>query len=355
MNPVDVLVVGLGPAGGAAAAAAAAGGLSVMGIDRREQIGLPVQCAEFIPLPLGSYAQDDGVILQAVSGMKSYLPSGAVEQSAFPGWMIDRAKFDQALATQAQRNGARLHTSARLVAIDSAQRTARIYLDGAEHRIGYRMLVAADGPHSQVATSLGWPALQVVYTRQYTVELKQRYADTDIWLSGDYPGGYAWLFPKGGLANIGLGIDKSHAPDLKQPLDALHRQLVRQGLVGETILSRTGGAIPVGGMRERLMAGEGIVFVGDAAGLTHPITGGGIPAAVLSGVRAGEAAVDWLVGGRTDALEDYEQDMRDQYEATLQRAVARRQWLAQFWNTDAARDDAVHRRGWIAFPEYFEQ
>ena len=251
---VDVLVVGLGPAGGAAARAAAAGGLRVLAIDRREVIGEPVQCAEFIPLPLGGYARGPGVILQAVTGMKSILPSGVVEQSAFPGWMIDRARFDRALAEEAQKNGAELRQATRLAALDATQRRATLHSAGQAETVAWKVLVAADGPHSTVAGELGLPPLESVYTRQYTVDLKQPYADTDIWLSGDYPGGYAWLFPKGVRANLGLGIDKAWATDLKRPLDALHRQLVRQGLVGETVHVRTGGAIPVGGLRERLVA-----------------------------------------------------------------------------------------------------
>ena len=50
---VDLLIVGLGPGGGSAAASAAAAGLSVVGIDRKQQLGSPVQCAEFIPNPMG--------------------------------------------------------------------------------------------------------------------------------------------------------------------------------------------------------------------------------------------------------------------------------------------------------------
>ncbi|MBZ5583735.1 MAG: geranylgeranyl reductase, partial [Acidobacteriia bacterium] len=58
--------------------------MSVLAVDRRKEVGVPVQCAEFIPLPMGRYAQADGVLLQQISGMKSLLPSGAVEKTAFP-------------------------------------------------------------------------------------------------------------------------------------------------------------------------------------------------------------------------------------------------------------------------------
>ena len=68
----------------------------------------------------------------------------------------------------------------------------------------------------------------MVHTRQYTVPLQRPAADTDIWLSPEYPGGYGWLFPKGRLANLGVGADKRLAADLKGPLDRLHRRLERE-------------------------------------------------------------------------------------------------------------------------------
>ncbi len=352
VKKVDVLIIGLGPAGGAAAVAATREGLSVLVIDRRKEVGLPVQCAEFIPLPMGKYAQTEGVIYQRITGMKSLLPSGAVEVTEFPGLMIDRAAFDQALANEAARNGAVLQLESRLVRLDAAGSRAWIKTVHAEEEIEYSVLIAADGPHSTVAESLGLPELDIVYTRQYTVPLKQAYADTDIWLSDSFPGGYGWLFPKGKFANLGLGADKRFTFDLKAPLDALHSQLVAEGRVGKEISYRTGGAIPVGGLREQLVVGN-IMLTGDAAGLTHPITGAGISAGVVSGERAGQAAAAWLNDQDKKAFIDFEEDIRDQFETTLKRAVERRQWLNQHWQSEEAQKDAMHRKGWIAFPEYF--
>ncbi len=352
MREVDVLVVGLGPAGGSAAAEAAAAGLRVLGVERNRRIGEPVQCAEFVPMPMGRYVHGDGVLHQRITAMKTYLPSSAVETSEFPGLMIDRGEFDRAIAERARAAGAELLEATRLESLDAEAHIATIRGEGFSESVRYRALVAADGPHSRVAECLGLPALRIVHTRQYTVPLLQPYEDTDIWVTDEFPGGYGWLFPKGKLANLGMGADKRFENNLKAPLDRLHTLLVEQGLVGETILGRTGGAIPVGGLRERLVVGD-VLFVGDAAGLTHPITGAGIPAAVVSGERAGQSIAQWLEDGEREALEDFEEDVRDQFEGTLQRAVERRNFLDTCWRTEKAQLDANMRRGWIAFDEYF--
>ena len=342
----DVLVIGLGPAGGAAALAAARGGVSVLAVERKLEVGVPAQCAEWIPLSLGRHAQTPGVLVQTISGMESVLPSGAVVPTRTPGLMINRAAFDQALAHAAVEAGASLRLNSVLRKLDSAQRRAWVETPQGLLECCYKLLVAADGPYSGVAKQLGLPRQPVVHARQYNVPLRQPSNQTRVWLSKDYPGGYAWLFPKGDVANLGAGMDKSRAPDLKIPLDQLHQKLATEGLVGREILARTGGAIPVGGLRSQLVVGH-VMLVGDAGGFTHPITGAGIDAAVVSGERAGQAAAAWL-NGRKNALQEFEDEMRDQFEASLQRAVQRRAM-----SDSATYSDAALRVGWVAFPEYF--
>jgi digeranylgeranylglycerophospholipid reductase len=347
----DVLVIGLGPGGSAAAAAAARAGLAVVAIDRRAEIGIPVQCAEFIPLPLGRHARDAGVLVQRILGMTSALPSGTLHRTDFPGLMIDRARFDGALADAAQGAGATLCRGTSLAGIDSGTDVATLRDAGGEFALHYRVLIAADGPRSRVAAALNLPRLETVETRQYTVPLRRPGSETEIWLAPEYPGGYAWLFPKQATANLGLGMDPRLTRDLKRPLDRLHAALVAEGRIDPEILARTGGPIPVGGMRSSLTE-RNVAFVGDAAGLTHPITGAGIAAAIISGESAGESAARYCAGD-AEAWRAYDEEVRDQFETSLARAVARRRWLVNRWRSTEAHSDRLHRRGWIAFPEYF--
>jgi flavin-dependent dehydrogenase len=95
-----------------------------------------------------------------------------------------------------------------------------------------------------------------------------------------------------------------------------------------------------------------VLLAGDAAGLTNPVTGAGIAAAVQSGTLAGQAAAAWL-GGHAGALEDYEEELGDLFDAALSRARRRRaQVLARY--ADGGRPDAhTLRKGWIASPQYW--
>jgi flavin-dependent dehydrogenase len=284
--------------------------------------------------------------------MQTFLPSGTAVMSELPGLMIHRAAFDRAIVERARCGNAEVLIGTALYDLDPEPQVAWLVDREDRYRtVHYRILVAADGPHSTVARRLGLPSLRMVQTRQYCVPLTGPYHATDIWLSDAFPGGYGWLFPKAGVANLGIGADRAFEQHLKRPLDALHARLVAERRVGSTIISRTGGAIPVAGLRRRLVQGR-VLFVGDAGGFTHPISGAGIAAAVVSGEAAGRAAADFLAGDAT-ALEGFQEDMRDRFDRGLQRAVERRRFLERCWGSRAAQEDRILRRGWIAFEEYY--
>lgn len=349
---VDILVVGLGPAGSPAAAAAAQCGLSVMAVDRRREPGHPVQCAEFVPAMIG---QELGA-LNAVSRQRIRAMTTFVEDEApdirpdFPGHMVDRCAFDQALVEQAVRAGAACRFGVQVNTLNK-DGTAQLS-DGSEITPG--LIIGADGPRSVVGRAIGAVNTELVETRQMSVALKAPHDATDIFLSAQIPGGYGWLFPKGDVANLGVGVAPAEKRRLKPLLSDLHRRLVAQGRVSAEPLGYTGGPIPVGGMIEMQgrLGDVPVLLAGDAAGLTNPVTGAGIYSAVVSGSLAGRAAADGL-SGDAGALEDYVTEVSDLFKAALDRAVARRRELLGSYGTPPGPSPSALRRGWIAYPEYW--
>jgi geranylgeranyl reductase family protein len=349
----DVIVVGLGPAGACAAAAAARAGLRVIGVDRKKVAGLPVQCAEFVPGPLHSHiANLAASTRQAINSMTTMIEMGDLHHTPdFRGAIIDRARFDQTLVAEARDAGVHVIFDARLMSIDA--KGLRL-CDGTI--LDASIVIGADGPRSLIGRGIGEVNQELVETRQMTVPLRKAQDATDIFLSGDYRGGYAWLFPRGDVANLGLGVIPTDRHRLKSLLLQLHARLVDEGRTGPEILSLTGGAIPVGGMLHPI--GESheraVLLAGDAAGLTNPVTGAGIAAAVLSGQMAGEAAAQLHRGDR-GATGIYVEDLREMFGISLARAVLRRRDLLQTYANRELPSRQAMRRGWIAFPEYWSQ
>ncbi len=346
---VDVLCIGLGPAGARAAAAAAVHGCRVVALDRKQVAGIPVQCAEFVPALVATEVEGLAqCVRQSIGAMHTFVETEAPDLTApFPGQMLDRAAFDAHLVAEAARAGAecRFATTVRAIARDGTVSLS----DGGS--IAPRLIVGADGPRSIAGRAIGQVNRSLVETRQVTVPLHATHDATDIFLSASIPGGYGWLFPKGDIANVGAGVDPRHKLALKAIVESLHARLSAERRVGREILARTGGAIPVGGplVPRGLLGSVPVLLAGDAAGLANPVTGAGIASAVHSGTLAGEAAALFLEGHAT-ALDDYEDEVDALFRPALARALHRREALLR-----AAPSPAALRRGWIAYPEYWTQ
>jgi digeranylgeranylglycerophospholipid reductase len=348
----DILVIGLGPAGSCAAYAAAQAGAEVLALDRRLRAGHPVQCAEFVPAMLGQEVPAlDPVARQRIHAMITKVEDDAPDlKDRFPGHIIDREAFDAALVGRATAADADCRFR---VAVEAILPDGTVTLAGGK-TISPRVVIGGDGPHSRTGRAIERRNTDFVETRQITVPLRQAHTATDIFLAGEIEGGYGWLFPKGEVANLGVGVVPAAKARLKPLLDALRATLLEEGRIGAEILGHTGGAIPVGGMLDPVGALSAIpvLLAGDAAGLTNPVTGAGISAAVVSGTMAGRAAADWLAGDG-DALDDCAEELADLFKPALDRALKRRRELLESYETSGGPSPSALRRGWIAYPEYW--
>ncbi len=348
----DVLVVGLGPAGSRAAAATAAAGLGVVALERRKAIGTPVQCAEFVPAAIEHDVRGvHSVTEQKVARMLTFIGKEQPEvTNDFHGLMIDRGAFDRMLAHEAAWNGAECRYGETVLSVDP-DGTVQTSIGA---RLRPRALIGADGPLSRVGMAIGEINRDLVDTRQVTVPLVLPHDATDIFLSPDYYGGYGWLFPKGAVANVGLGVAVEARRSLKPMLAALCGKLADERRIGTRAFALTGGAIPVGGRLRSVgrLGRTAVLLAGDAAGLTNPVTGAGIASAVQSGALAGRAAVD-LIGGRVDALDEYEEELGDIFDAALGRALRRRRDVVACYANGRRPDARALSEGWIASPHYW--
>ena len=348
----DVVVVGLGPAGSRAAAVAADAGYGVVAIERRAEPGCPVQCAEFVPTMIDRDVPGVRTVTrQMVARMLTFTESGSPDETAdFRGRMIDRAAFDRMLAAEAARAGADCRYGRSVVAIN-ANGTVRIS-DG--RILQPRVLIGCDGPHSRVGAAIGQINRALVDTRQLTVPLVLPHDATDIFLSADYRGGYGWLFPKGAVANVGVGAVTEERQRLKPMLTELIAKLSSLRRIGTNAFGATGGAIPGGGRLHSIgrLGTVPVMLAGDAAGLTNPVTGAGIASAVQSGTLAGRAAVDWL-GGRATALGGYEEELGDIFDAALDRALLRRREVLAGYQGGRHPDPRALANGWIGSSNYW--
>ncbi len=304
----DIVVVGGGPAGSWTAKHAAEKGASVLVVEKDRDIGLPVRCAEGVGANDLARAVDvkPEWISSTVTSLKMAAPDGTVLE-AMPGeigYVLDRKRFDAGLAAMAAAAGAEVRTKAcvnGLITENGRVQGVRLEHLGFDFRIKAAVVVGADGVESRVGR---WAGLHTMVSPedmstciQFTVAHESIVSDTAELRVGKKlaPGGYLWVFPKGGrTANVGLGITGSHSLN-KKPIFYL-REYVERTYPDASILTIVAGGVPVGNPIKDIVS-DGLMLVGDAARQANPLTGGGIINAMLAGKIAGRVAAEAVQAG----------------------------------------------------------
>ena len=203
----------------------AAPDLVVILLERDDAVGTPVRCGEGVgsaglarvsrsgaaPMLLAPWISRriTRVVFRAPDGSEVRVAEGDV------GYILDRARFEPAIAAQAMDAGADIRTGVDAVAMTRDGDRWIMTVDGTSGRgeISARVVIGADGVESAVGRWGGLDtrvrARDMESCAQYVVDDTTIDADAIVLHFGDRvaPGGYAWVFPKGmRSANVGLGV-----------------------------------------------------------------------------------------------------------------------------------------------------
>ncbi|UCE80763.1 MAG: NAD(P)/FAD-dependent oxidoreductase, partial [Methanobacteriota archaeon] len=306
---VDVLIVGAGPAGSTTARYCSDKNIDVLMIDRRKEIGHPVQCGELLPdvkeidsiFPATAqlnelFDVEPSLIAGRNSTVKIVSPGGRGYMLDFASYSLDRRKFDKHLVKLAEEAGARLCNDVSLLSVkDGIARTSI-------GDIKAKVVVGADGPNSLTAREAGLDRPRLRYPA-ITGRAEGQFDDcVEMFFGSVAPGGYAWIIPKDTGANVGLGFSRKSCRE--RPSEAFERF---KKMIGARTSSTSLGFVPMSGPVKSTVA-ENIVLVGDAAGQAMPSNGGGIPTAMIAGREAGRVIRGYLA--KDCKLTDYERRWR---------------------------------------------
>jgi digeranylgeranylglycerophospholipid reductase len=331
---VEVLVVGAGPAGSHLARRLAGSGRDVLLVEKRPEIGNPVRCAEAVeaePLRAALGEPEPAWIAQEVYGGRGVGPNGETvnyESDGVVGYVLNRRLFDRGLARLAVEAGARVsvRTQATAVRREGDSWTVTLRHDGGRADVRCRVLAAGDGVEGQVSRWAGvggpWPLAELHSCAQArVVGLETEPKPLVEFHLGEAvaPGGYAWCFPLGGgRANVGVSVDPSRG-GVEGARAYLERFLARRA-PGAGVVELAAGSIPAPSRPRRLVS-DGFLAVGDAAGHSEPLSGGGIANALQGAGLAAEVLAGSLAAGDVSAgrLEAYTR----RWAATVGRSLRR--------------------------------
>ena len=286
---MKLAIIGAGPGGLYAALRAVKLNIRVDLFEKRK-VGDGIVCGECIFDSLGIMRKPDRGLLHPVDE----LVLQGRRQYAFPLsrhrklWMLDRRIWQQDLADVAKSLGVHIHEGVRITrerlrqmqkeydwildASGAPSLSSRLYEFSGhyfqEYLLSYQLVLAGDFstllPRIKIACFPNLPAL--------------------------FQPAYYWVFPKDARrANVGVvvtvrGSLNRDSLDLKKLLADVLRW---EGLADAAVLGKGGGM-----GASRMLPGlvyDNIILVGDAAGLTSSLHGGGIDMACLSGVLAVDA------------------------------------------------------------------
>jgi digeranylgeranylglycerophospholipid reductase len=302
----DVVVVGAGPGGSITAKTAAEHGLDVLLIERNQEIGVPVKCAEGVSKDIENFVVPDMKWISAiVKGANIYGPDGTKvvmisDKMEEVGYVLERRLFDKFLASEAARAGAEVRVKTEAYGIIKENGYAKgVYTRSmsGDTRIFAHVVVGADGVESKVGRWAGintrLPPHNISVGAEYlmcNIEPNENFSE--FYLGSEIaPKGYVWVFPKGGnCANVGIGIGGDASGKNHRAIDYLNA-FVRSKFPNGKIMAEMYGAVPLSGPQDENVS-DGLILVGDAARQVNPLTGGGIVYAMQAGEIAGNVIAE---------------------------------------------------------------
>ncbi len=312
----DVVVVGAGPAGSTAAKFLSEKGVKVLLIDKdkfpRDKPcggGLCEHITEFdhirekIETDTSDFSDSICMRGKIVSPSAQHTTDYLSETPLFHN--VRRKKFDYALVQFAIDAGAEFLENCKVKEVFTTQEKAVVKLANSREFI-CKVIVGAGGAYDVVANYLrkkerlrekrgkdfgmavveefevGEEFIDRVYGKERTSMINLKHANLN---------GYAWVFSKHDILNIGYGgfNDEMKKIDIKNEFKNYLDFLKRNGYLPKWIESKKlkGAPVPFVGNIKKTYA-DRIVIVGDAAGFVSPLTGEGIYYAMDSGKIASE-------------------------------------------------------------------
>ncbi len=338
----DLVVVGAGPGGSSTAYQAAKAGLNTLLVDRQEfprdktcGDGLMPHAASEVAL-MGLADWLDEPHHGTFTGFSIYTHTAFLRQNVPPslhgpgGYVIRRQETDARLLERAVSAGADFRSGVRatnLVRSASGDVTGlEAVKSGESVRFEVPLVVVADG--------VGGFAGKGMKAHQNAVARRQYFRDVDgpdkhdlhVFITEDmnsHGAGYGWVFYLGdGTANVGAGVSTAALARTGRNLKDFYNRFLEAPQMAEWLQSATPEGPPTSwslkmGMWGAKRYGRGLMAVGDAASMVHPISGEGVGYAMESG----RLAASWA--HEAHARDDFSASVLSGYERQLRRRRAR--------------------------------
>ena len=255
-------------------------------LDKKKEIGLPVQCGEGISiqaLERENIAPDSQWIRTRIHQIKRIMPNGKYigerHDDAY-ALVLNRAAFEKQLAEQVKWD---IRLNSEVTKINKEKDLWQVQTASGERYFAFH-LIGADGPGSIVAGKIFHTRHQLIPAINFTVTFKNLLPDDELQMYlGQHiaPLGYGWLFPVSrNQANVGLLIKRKGK--IKDYYDRFLNTVLKPLYGDFTLVENKSGTLPINGFKPPFLK-EKAYLAGDAGAFTDPIFEGGMNMALLTG------------------------------------------------------------------------
>lgn len=326
---LDVAIIGGGPGGLTAARRLSADGKSVTVLEEHDRIGAPVHCTGVLAADvIASMDLPGDAVLNPLSTVRFVAPAGHsfdYTTATTEAVVIDREKFDAALARRAAAAGTTIARGQRVISIEPDADGVDVGLaDGASLRARAVILACGANYAFQRRLGLGMPS---TFLQSAQLELPADHmGDVEIHFGSEVaPKGFAWAVPvkraSGSFARIGVMAEGDAGAFFSRMLGRVRE---RWSVAVPDALAPRRRMLPLASVTRTYA--DRVLVVGDAAGLVKPTTGGGIYYSVVSGEIAAEVLGERLTTDELSAasLREYEQRWRGRFQSEFTAQLALR-------------------------------
>lgn len=320
----EITIVGGGPTGLYLADLLAKKDIHVTVIEQHKKIGSPVQCAGLITPRVFEQFQipSDNIIQNSISTAHIHSPNNkilTIGGDKIHAYSIDRKKFDQTIATQAEQNGTTIINGEKVQSIQRVESHIETCTNK-KRSIHSKAIVGADGPQSLVRDVFCFPAPQK-FLKGIGATLTDTSLDpstVEIFVGNKVaPAFFAWIIPtnkKGTTARAGLCVPFDQSPK-KFFEQFLENKATKPFLEHANIENQMAGLIPLGPLKQT--SDDGVLLVGDAAAQVKPTSGGGI----FTGLTCAQLASQTLLSATQ--TQNYSKQILTKYHTQWKKTIGR--------------------------------
>jgi len=291
---MEIFIIGGGISGLFCGINLAESGIDVKIIEKKEEIGKPLKCAEGVSENgieiLGDREIIESVKKKEIKGSVMILPNGKKIYFIKKGFLIDREKLEKLLEMKFLKNGGKIIR-------DKVERIEGNKIFGLKKIYKGDLIVIASG--TNFIKGIEYPYKGFLFATEKRIKSNEENEFLKFYYGEIYKPIYMWKFYHGDY----FGIGKTYR-------DKKEFEIIKNFLNERDVFKTITGKLPFPLNPPKFLYKDKKFFIGDAGAFVNQLTFAGIHGALLSGVLCAERIKEFLKNKNYNELEKFNENLK---------------------------------------------